>query len=299
MPVGPHAGGVDHVLGAQLELAAAQGVAAQHPGGAAAALDQALDLDRVGAHRAEALGLAQHREHQPRVVGLAVVEQVRRGGLARRQGGQHLQRLGGVHGAVALGAPVLGVAALAAPARAAALAAHHVVEVQAHARLAVGVAALERGDQQRQRLDQVRGQVDHQLALHQRLAHQAEVEVLQVAQAAVHQLRGPAGGARRVVALLDQRDAVAARGRVQGHAGAGDAAADDHHVELVRLHRGQGVGARDHGRKLTYSLTGERSGARWSWRCSPRWIRATKCSSGRRPSAAAPAGVRRNPGVRQ
>ena len=52
------------------------------------------------------------------------------------------------------------------------------------------------GHEQRQRLDQVRRQLDQQRALEQRLAHQAEVEVLEVAQAAVDQLRRAAGGAR-------------------------------------------------------------------------------------------------------
>ena len=48
-----------------------------------------------------------------------------------------------------------------------------------------------------------------------------------------------------------QRDAVAARGRVERHARAGDAAADHHQVERVALECGERVGARDHGRNVT------------------------------------------------
>jgi hypothetical protein len=40
----------------------------------------------------------------------------------------------------------------------------------------------------------VRREPDHELALEQRLAHEAEVEVLQVAQAAVDELARPARG---------------------------------------------------------------------------------------------------------
>ena len=80
----------------------------------------------------------------------------------------------------------------------------------------------------------MRCQGDHQLALQQRLAYQAEIEVLQIAQATVHELAGAAGGARGVVGTLDQRDAVAARGGVECDPGAGDPATDDHEIELVR-----------------------------------------------------------------
>ena len=78
-----------------------------------------------------------------------------------------------------------------------------------------GRCAVEGGDDERQRLDEVRRQLDHELALEQRLADEAEVEVLQVAQAAVDELGGAARGARGEVGLLDERDAVAARGGVE------------------------------------------------------------------------------------
>ena len=59
------------------------------------------------------------------------------------------------------------------------------------------------------------------LALAQRLVHEADVAVLQVAQPAVHQLRRLGRGARGEVVALDQRRAQAAGGGVEGHAGAG------------------------------------------------------------------------------
>ena len=92
----------------------------------------------------------------------------------------------------------------------------------------------------------MRRQRDVDLALQQRLAHEPEVEVLQVAQAAVHELARARGGADRVVAALDERDGVAARGCVERHPGAGDPAADHEHVERLAGERGEGVGAAQH-----------------------------------------------------
>ena len=72
--------------------------------------------------------------------------------------------------------------------------------------------------EERRRVDEVGRELDQQLALEQRLADQAEVEVLQVAEAAVDHLRGAARGALAEVVALEQRDRVAARGRVERHA---------------------------------------------------------------------------------
>src|SRR5207248_3538705 len=58
-----------------------------------------------------------------------------------------------------------------------------------------------------------------------------EVAVLQVAEAAVNQLRRGAGGAGGEVALVDEGDVVAAEGGVEGDAGPGDAAAQHDQVE--------------------------------------------------------------------
>ena len=208
------------------------------------------DLDHLGAvqhHRAVAFGLAEHGQHQPHVVGLAVVEEVGVVRVARGERRDQPQHLVVVDRAMAVrGPPLLVLAGLRAvfipflallPAAAAGAGGrHHVVHVQPEADLAVPPLLAERGDQERGRVDEVRRQVDEQLALQQRLAHQSQVEVLQVTEAAVDHLRGAARGADGVVVALQQGDRVAARGGVQGHPGAGDAAADHDDLE---------VGARD------------------------------------------------------
>ena len=73
----------------------------------------------------------------------------------------------------------------------------------------------------------------------ERLAHQRELAVLEVAQAAVDQLGRRRRGVRGEVVLLAQQDARAAAGEVAGDAGAVDAAADDEHVDLVARRRGR------------------------------------------------------------
>jgi len=75
-PVGPHAGGVDHVSRADVELTAILGVKQLDDRLAALGREQLGHLQPVGADRAEPLGLAQHGQDEPGVVGLAVVEQV-------------------------------------------------------------------------------------------------------------------------------------------------------------------------------------------------------------------------------
>ena len=88
-------------------------------------------------------------------------------------------------------------------------------------------------EEERQRLDQMRRQCgQREFALVQRLAHQTELQLLQVSQAAVEHLRTAAGGARGEVPCLDERHPQAAGGGVQGSAGTHHAAADHHDVEL-------------------------------------------------------------------
>ena len=107
-----------------------------------------------------------------------------------------------------------------------------VVEQQAGAHVGAVLEAVLERQQEGRRVDEVRRQVlGEQAPLVQRLAHQPEVEPLQVPQAAVDELAGPAGRAGGEVALLDQRDREAAAGGVERHAAAGDASADDEHVE--------------------------------------------------------------------
>ena len=72
------------------------------------------------------------------------------------------------------------------------------------------------------------------LALGQGLVDEAELPLLEVAEAAVDELGGLRRGPRGQVAALDQGGAQAPGGGVEGDAGAGDAAADDEDVEAAR-----------------------------------------------------------------
>jgi hypothetical protein len=72
-------------------------------------------------------------------------------------------------------------------------------------------------------------------AFGQPLEHQFEVAVLQVAEAAVNQLRRTAGGLAGEVAGVAQGDVEAAQGGVARDAGAGRPAADDQDVDRARL----------------------------------------------------------------
>ena len=88
---------------------------------------------------------------------------------------------------------------------------------------------------------QMGGDVLHRLALRRGFAHQAEVALGHVAQAPVDHLRGPAGGAGGKVPRLHQGHAQAALGRIPGHAGPGDTAADHQKVEGLPLQPGKQV----------------------------------------------------------
>ena len=68
--------------------------------------------------------------------------------------------------------------------------------------------------------------------LAQRRVHEAERAVLQIAQAAMDQLRRRRRRAGRKVVLLDQHDLQPAPGSVARDAGAVDAAADDSEIEI-------------------------------------------------------------------
>ena len=110
--------------------------------------------------------------------------------------------------------------------------------VEEHARAhhpgPVGPAAIER-EEKRQPLHEVRRDDAHQVApLLMRLANEAHVAHLQVAQAAVDELRR--GTRRRAgeVASLDERYVQTVRGRGLGDPGADDPAADHEQVEPAR-----------------------------------------------------------------
>ena len=84
--------------------------------------------------------------------------------------------------------------------------------------------------QDARRPDDMRGDAQQRLALVERLAHQAEGAVLQIAQAAMNELGGGRRGAGTEVVHLDQQHPHAAAGGVAGEPGSVDAAADNGEV---------------------------------------------------------------------
>ena len=80
------------------------------------------------------------------------------------------------------------------------------------------------------RPDDVRRNPPQHLALGQRLPHQPEIEVLEVAQPAVDQLGRARRGAGREIAHLAQKYGMASAGGVTRQSAAVDAAADDRQV---------------------------------------------------------------------
>jgi hypothetical protein len=84
-----------------------------------------------------------------------------------------------------------------------------------------------------------------QSALGQRLVHQMQLELLQIAQTAVDQLAGPAGGAGGEVTGLDQGHLEAPGRGVDRSAGTGDATTDHQDVELLVTQPPQVGGAPD------------------------------------------------------
>ena len=90
-------------------------------------------------------------------------------------------------------------------------------------------------------MDQVRSVRQQPLALVERLIDQAVVVLLQIAEAAVDQLRRLRGCPRREVLGLDQRRPQASGGRVERHPATRDPAPDDQHVELLGRQPGQGL----------------------------------------------------------
>src|SRR5439155_2308028 len=127
---------------------------------------------------------------------------------------------------------------------------------------------------------QVGRQAAQHAPLHRRLAHQADVALLEVAHAAVDQLRAAARGARGPVEALDERDPEPAQRRIARHAGARDAAADDEEIErgggkdaegrLARL----GGERRGHGGNASYRVA--RSSLRAA--CASATLSARPCS---------------------
>ena len=85
---------------------------------------------------------------------------------------------------------------------------------------------------ERQRLDDVRRLPEHDLALGERFTDQPELVLLEIAQAAVDELRAPLRRGRRNVSLLDHEHLEPASGRVARDPRTIDSPADDEEIEL-------------------------------------------------------------------
>lgn len=86
-----------------------------------------------------------------------------------------------------------------------------------------------------QRPHDVRRRAQQRFAFLQRLAHEPEFLVFEVAQPAVDQLRARRGGVRREVVLLAKEHRQAAAGRIARDARAVDPAADDEQIVTILL----------------------------------------------------------------
>ena len=149
-------------------------------------------LEPVGADRTEPLGLAEHGQHEPRIVGLAVVEQVAAGRLARAERRQQLDDLlAGDHAVARRGSsrprrPRRARRAARRPrSRGVAITSYMFSPIPTSRS---GRAPPNAGTTSCSGVHEVRRQLDHQLALEQGLADEPEVELLQVAQPAVDEL---------------------------------------------------------------------------------------------------------------
>ena len=80
------------------------------------------------------------------------------------------------------------------------------------------------------RPDDVRRGAQQHFALLQRLAHQAELVILEVAQSAVDELGAGGRGVGREIVLLAKQDGQTATRRIARDAGAVDATADDEQI---------------------------------------------------------------------
>jgi hypothetical protein len=101
--------------------------------------------------------------------------------------------------------------------------------------------------------------VEDERALLECLAHQSELQLLEVAQPAVDQLAGPAGGARCVVACLDQRHGKPPGRCVERHTGADHPRADHEHVELLGGQPAQGIRALERAETAAAGIRGRQA----------------------------------------
>ncbi|MNQ44563.1 hypothetical protein D3C85_583240 [compost metagenome] len=215
--VGPDAGGADHRAGGQAMPFAGEGVLHHDARDALAVLDE-LDHGRPRDDPGAATGRRAHdREGVARVVHQRVVE---------LNAADHAPRID------RRDVPLERRPAEVALARdGTALQAEEVVEQ--HAGRDIGPLPPGAGEriEKRLRAGNVRAQdLDHQVALFDRMRHQLEVELLEVAQAAVKGLARTRRSAGGDVTRLDQHHRESARDGIERGARAGHARADHQHV---------------------------------------------------------------------
>ena len=227
--VHPRAGGVEHQAGVHAELAAVQAVAQLGAGDPAAGEAQAGDLGVVEHHGAGVDGGAHGHHRDARVVHLVVAVD---GHRAQALGTQCGHLLGGVGGG-------------GNPAHAVAEGGQRRVQEHAGAELGRAVrAALVDRHEEGQRVDQVRGHVGgERAALLVVLRDKLDRAGLQVAQTAVDELGGSAGGGTGEVAGVDHGDLQAGLGRGPGDGRAEDAAPDHQQVVGGLAEQLAGLGA--------------------------------------------------------
>ena len=224
----PRACGVQHQLGANIELLAVDPIA--HPRAAHAALvpEKSRRLGVIGGDGSAAHGGLDEGEHEARrVVHLPVLEYRAAGEGALLELGKEIEGFGaGEELRAGDAARFIGDARISAQRE-------QVVDVHPGGQECLALTAVSVGrNQDRQRGDQMRGDAQHRGALGTRGAQPPDIGVLQIADAAMDHLEALGRGAAREIPLLDQRDPQAAQRRVPRRGGAERPAADDEHVEL-------------------------------------------------------------------
>ncbi len=227
--VDPGPGGVDHQRGADHGLAglARQGGAGAQAGGAAALDDELRHLGVAGGHGAGGVGVAHIGGHEAGIVGeeLEIAHGLAealglegRGDPGQGAGVQHLMPLGRRHAAQLFEGPHAG------------------------AQLGDLGHVFHRNDEG---LDarQMRGDAPQDLPLRGRLAHQGDIPLGEVAQAAVDHLGAAAAGPAGPVAGFEEGHPEAAQGRIPRDPRPGDAPADDRDVKALGFQRAKGGGA--------------------------------------------------------
>ena len=215
---GPDAGGVDDRPGADVELGAAQLVG--HVGAAdpPALVQRAVGPDPGRHDRAALLGRPGDGEGEAGVVLDPVVEDERAAQALVAEGRRVLEgRLGPE---VAMAAAVLGGA-------------EEVVQREPRPVERPGQDVAVEREEERLEADEVGGEAEQPASLGQRLADEADPELLEIAQPAVDEPRRPARRPGRDVVSLDQGGPEAAARGVERGPAAGDPAADDEHVPAL------------------------------------------------------------------